>query len=174
MNKMLTMRPVRPEDEPFLRELRAEHDVERLHLHDVDPDFEAMKKVILTHQFEGHAKHYKDVNWDRKDCIIEVDGEPVGRFIVMQNSEEIRLADIVIASAHRGKGIGHAVIEGTQGECIQSKRPLRLHVDKFNPALQFYQQLGFRLLEDRETHLFMEWTPPNLQGKTMYFPGGGA
>ena len=38
MNKLLTMRPVIPEDEPFLRKLRAEHDVERLHLQDNDPD----------------------------------------------------------------------------------------------------------------------------------------
>lgn len=174
MNKLLTMRPVIPEDEPFLRKLRAEHDVERLHLQDNDPDMEHMRKIILDSQFEGHSKHYKDVNWDRKDCLIEVDGEPVGRFIVMQNSEEVRLADIVIAAAHRGKGIGHAVIEGTQGECVQSKRPLRLHVEKLNPALQFYQQMGFRLLEDRETHFFMEWTPSSLQGKTMYFPNEGS
>jgi GNAT superfamily N-acetyltransferase len=172
--KMLTMRPVVPEDEPFLRALRAEHDSERLHLQDLGPEMETVKKVILASQFEGHAKHFKDANWDRSDCLIEVDGEPVGRFIVMQNGEEIRLADIVVAGEHRGKGIGRAVIEGTQGECIQSKRPLRLHVEKFNPALQFYQQMGFRLLEDRETHFFMEWTPPDLLGKTMYFPGQGS
>lgn len=174
LNKMLTMRPVVSEDEPFLRELRAEHDSERLHLQELGPEMEEITKVILSSQFEAHSKHYKDVNWDRKDCLIEVDGEPVGRFIVMQNSEEIRLADIVIAAAHRGKGIGNAVIEGTMGECIQSKRPMRLHVEKFSPALQFYQQLGFRLLEDRETHYFMEWTPPNMQGKTMYFDGQGS
>ena len=174
IQKMLTMRPVMPEDEPFLRELRAEHDAERLHLQDWGEEQELARKLILEHQFEGHTKHFQNVNWDRKDCLVLVDDEPVGRFIVMQNAEEVRLADIVIAGKYRGQGIGHAVIEGTQGECIQSKRPLRLHVEKFSPALQFYQSLGFRLLEDRQTHFFMEWTPPNLMGKTLFFPGKGS
>ena len=171
MSPVLTMRPTEPEDEPFLKALRAEHDTERLFLDHLPPEMEETKKLILDSQYAAHAHHYANVDWDRKDCVIVVDGEPVGRFIVMQNGEEIRLADIVVSKAHRGKGIGLAVIQGIQGESMQSKRPIRLHVDRNNAALSFYQQMGFHLLEERETHHFMEWRPPTLEDKTRHFPG---
>jgi hypothetical protein len=36
--------------------------------------------------------------------------------------------------------------------------PLRIHVEKFNPALRWYERLGFRQIEDKGVYLFMEWT----------------
>ena len=35
--------------------------------------------------------------------------------------------------------------------------PVRLHVEKFNPALRLYERLGFRPLEDLGVHLLMGW-----------------
>ncbi len=169
MNPILTMRPTEPEDEPFLRALQEERDVERLFLDALPPEMSEAKKRIVESQYQAREDHYANVNWDQTDCLILVEGERVGRFIVMQNSEEIRLADIVVAKAHRGKGIGLAVIQGIQGECMQSKRPLRLHVERNGPALGFYQQLGFQLLEERGTHYFMEWRPAGLDGRTLHF-----
>ena len=40
-------------------------------------------------------------------------------------------------------------------------------------AITFYEHMGFRLLEDRITHYFMEWVPPSMQGTKLYFPGQG-
>ena len=165
----LTVRPVRDEDEPFLDAIRAEFDSERL-LFDHTQLEEEEKKLLLDIQNQAYKKHFDNADWDRKHCIIECNGEPAGTFIIFQDKEEIRLADIVIARNYRGLGMGFAVIQSIQAESAQSERPLRLHVTKDNPALSFYEQLGFRLLEDRVTHLFLEWTPPSMQGKTIYFP----
>jgi hypothetical protein len=33
---------------------------------------------------------------------------------------------------------------------------LRIHVERFNPALRLYERLGFRQIEDRDVYLFME------------------
>lgn len=170
MNALLKLRPMRPEDEPFLRELRAQVDSERLGLQYWSPEQQELAQQLKDMQFRAHSAHYRKLksNWDTRDCVIELGGEAVGRFVLTQNSEEIRLADITVHSAHRGKGIGHAVIDGVKSECVQSKRVLRLHVDYSNPALQFYASIGFRVIEQHPVYCLMEWEPPTI-GKSIHF-----
>ena len=36
-------------------------------------------------------------------------------------------------------------------------KPLRIHVERFNPALQLYERLGFKQIEDKGVYLFLEW-----------------
>lgn len=173
MNAFVNLRPVRPEDEPFLRELRAHVDVERLGLRYWSPDAESerLANQIIAFQFKVHATHYRKVQnaRDTKDCIIELNGHPVGRFIVTQNGEAVYLSDIAVHPNFRGQGIGQTVIEATKRECHESKRLLHLHVDKANAAVQFYANLGFRAIGELPTHYMMEWTPPSLIGKTQVF-----
>lgn len=170
MNALLKLRPIRPEDEPALRELRGQLDVERLGLQYWAPEDAALAQSLVKHQYAAHAAHYKRVksNWDTKDCVIELDDQVVGRFIVRQDAKEVCLADITVHGAHRGKGIGQAVIEAVMGECVQSKRVMRLHVDLTNPALQLYARLGFRVIERHPVYCLMEWAPPTMPGKTIY------
>lgn len=176
MNGLLKLRPVDSDDEPFLRDLRAQIDSERLGLQFWSPEAEQLAQTIMAMQFKAHSAHYEKVksNWDTRDCIIELDGKPVGRFIVTQDPRIVHLADIAVHRDHRGKGIGQAVINSTKAECVQSKRVLRLHVDPLNPAIQFYSQLGFRVIEQNPTHFLMEWVPPTMQGKKLYFATGNA
>jgi ribosomal protein S18 acetylase RimI-like enzyme len=171
MNAALKLRPVDPDDEPILRELRGQVDSERLGLQYWSPEQEQLARQIIDLQFRGHATHHSRLkaNWDTKDCVIELDGAVVGRFIVTQGSREVYLAEITVHRDHRGKGIGQAVIDGIKGECIQSKRTLRLHVDPQNSALQFYLQLGFRVVEADPVRLLMEWVPPTAPGDPTYF-----
>jgi hypothetical protein len=43
-----------------------------------------------------------------------------------------------------------------------------------NPALHLYVSLGFKRIEESPGSYLMEWVPPSLQGKTMYFgPAAG-
>ena len=164
MSGFLQLRPVRDDDEPFLRALRAQVDAERLGLHTWEPEAEAVAQQLLDLQFRAHAAHYRQVkaNWDTKDCIIELDGAPAGRFIVAQDGQLVTLSDIAVAQEHRGKGLGHAVIDAVKAECVQSKRVLRLHVEATNPAVQFYLSLGFVPVVQNASLIRMEWRPPTL------------
>ena len=176
MNAMLQLRPVDADDEPFLRELRAQVDFERLGLQHWSIDDLALAQQVIDLQFRAHSAHYRTVknNWDTKDCIIFFNGHRAGRFIVTQDSKVVHLADIVVHSAFRGMGVGAAVIEATKSECEQSKRVLRLRVDPDSRALQFYVQLGFRVIEQNPVRYLMEWVPKSLQGRTSYFGPSGA
>ena len=44
-----------------------------------------------------------------------------------------------------------------QAEAAASRKPLRIHVERFNPALRLYERLGFRQVEDKGVYLFLEW-----------------
>ena len=171
MSDFLKLRPVDADDEPFLRALRAQVDVERLGLQTWSPEQAELARSLIDLQFKAHGAHYRQVkaNHDTKDCIIELEGVPVGRFIVTQNGKEVYLSDIAVSWAHRGKGLGQAVIDATKAECVQSKRVLRLHVDPLNPVLQFYVNLGFRVVEMHPTSYLMEWVPPAVADKATRY-----
>ena len=169
MNAVLKFRPANEDDDLFLRTLRAQFDSERLYIQYWDFRDE-LKKSILDLQFRAHSQHFKEVKnkWETKDNIIELDNKPIGRFIVCGDRDEIRLADIMVDSQYRGMGIGQAVLDMTKTECMQSKRPLRLHVEKLSPAVRFYLNQGFGSIGETDTHYLMEWRPSTLPGKTLY------
>lgn len=176
VDAFLTLRPVRPEDEPFLRELRAQVDVERLGLRRWSPEAGALARKVLESQFQSHAAHYRRVksNSDTKDCVIELNGAPVGRFIVTQDAETVYISDLAVHPDFRGQGLGQGVIAATQHECAGSRRLLHLHVDRTNSAVQFYLGLGFRVIGDDDVQFLMEWVPPGLVGRTQVFAPGPA
>ena len=49
------------------------------------------------------------------------------------------------------------MLKGLLAEAAAAGKPLRIHVERFNPALRLYERLGFRQLDDRGVYLFMEW-----------------
>jgi GNAT superfamily N-acetyltransferase len=43
-----------------------------------------------------------------------------------------------------------------QDEARDAGKPLRIHVERFNPALRLYERLGFTPIADRGVYLFLE------------------
>ncbi len=58
--------------------------------------------------------------------------------------------------AARGRGIGGALIRRL---CEQGGRPVRLRVERTNPALGLYRRLGFVEVGDDNVYALMEWAP---------------
>jgi ribosomal protein S18 acetylase RimI-like enzyme len=77
------------------------------------------------------------------DRIVLLNNECIGRMILLQTREEIRLADLAILPQYRQRGIGTALIGQLQTESLMSNRPVRLHVARFDRASRLYQRLGF-------------------------------
>jgi hypothetical protein len=53
---------------------------------------------------------------------------------------------------------------------------VRIHVERYNPALRLYERLGFRRIADGGIYFLMEWTPPgpSTEGDAAAAPGDPA
>ena len=118
----------------------------------------AQKAAFLHMQFEAqHAQyqeHYAGASFD----VILVDGNAAGRLYVMRAAHEFRIIDIALLPEFCNRGIGTTLLKQLQAESAAAGKPLRIHVERFNPALRLYERLGFRDIADRGVYLFMEWT----------------
>jgi ribosomal protein S18 acetylase RimI-like enzyme len=117
------------------------------------------KAAFLRMQFEAQDKYYRE-NYSTAEFLVVLDGEtPAGRLYVDRWPDEIRLMDIAVLPEHRGKGIGTRLLGDLQQEAREAGKPLRIHVERMNPALGLYERLGFQRVEDRGVYWLMEWQP---------------
>jgi ribosomal protein S18 acetylase RimI-like enzyme len=153
----VVLRPTAPADEGFLYEVYASTRAEELACVPWD---EQQKADFLRMQFAAQHRQYHETYPDAAFDILLVDGQPAGRLYVDRGSDELRIIDIALFPPFRNRGIGRHVIEGLQAEATRRNTPLRIHVERFNPALRLYWRLGFREVADRGVYLFLEWSPP--------------
>ena len=149
-------RPIRPDDEAFLYEVYASTRTEELAVVDWD---EAQKAAFLHMQFEAQHQFYQERYTQTDILIILRDAVPVGRLYVARWQDEIRIVDIALLPPYRNAGIGTAILRDLLAEAAAAHKPVRIHVEKFNPALRLYERLGFAPIEDKGVYLFMEWAP---------------
>ncbi|MBN1402992.1 MAG: GNAT family N-acetyltransferase [Opitutales bacterium] len=168
----MNLRPPRAEDEPFLRQLRGQIDSERLFMNYWrGENVEAEKKQLVDFQFRARTAHQNAIKAmaETKENIIEMDGSPVGLFIVSGGRSELRLVEISLLPEWRGKGIGKIIITTTMQECTRTGRLLHLCVEKTNAvALGLYRSLGFYAIDDSMAHLVMEWSPKGPSSGKLY------
>src|SRR5688572_21103883 len=121
MKVVVSTRPARPDDEPFLRRLFAITEHERLSLESLSPED---SRKLLRFEFGAHENYYATLPHEKTDTLLVVNDQPVGRMIVWQNQDEIRLADIALLPEVRNRGLGTALIQSLQAAAQSSGRPL--------------------------------------------------
>ncbi|MDB5357091.1 MAG: family N-acetyltransferase [Phycisphaerales bacterium] len=122
------------------------------------------KSAFLRMQFDAQRRHYLAHYPNAAWQLIVQDGRPIGRMIVDRGTDEILLMDIALLAAHRGTGIGSALVRALLVEAAAAEKPVRLHVESFNPARHLYRRLGFVDVEEYGIYVCMVWNPP---GKTL-------
>ncbi len=152
----ITFRPIQPEDEAFLYELYASTREREMAQVDWSTD---QKEAFLRMQFRAQHEFYQEQFPDARFDILEMVGRPVGRLYVHHRKDEIRLIDIALLPGHRGAGLGTRLMKELLDEAGEAGKPLRIHVEQFNPALRLYQRLGFSKIEEQGVHWLMEWSP---------------
>ena len=148
------MRPVQPDDEPFLFELYSSTRREEIAAFGWDS---AQADMFLRLQFRGQQRHYQAQAFEVDYRVITLEGQSIGQLIVIRLPREIRLADISLLPEHRGGGIGARLIRGLFVEAREKNVPVTLHVEKTNRAARLYERLGFKTIDDTGAHLKMQW-----------------
>jgi ribosomal protein S18 acetylase RimI-like enzyme len=154
--KTIVLRPAAPADEPFLWEVYASTREDELALTDWD---DAQKRAFVDMQFGAQHLDYHQNYPDASFQVIVVDGQAAGRLYVHRRLDEIHIIDIALLKSFRRQGIGTRLLRELHAEASAVGLPLRIHVERFNPALNLYVQLGFRVVEDQGVYLYLEWPP---------------
>lgn len=77
--------------------------------------------------------------------IVLVGDTPAGAISVLDRPEGLHLANLHLLPAYQGRGLGTAVVREVQEQAQAQGRRLTTQVLKVNPALAFYERLGFRI-----------------------------
>jgi GNAT superfamily N-acetyltransferase len=148
----LTLRPVTPEDRDFLLEVYAGTRAEELAL---VPWTEEQKLAFVSMQFAAQDRHYREHYPGARFLVVCYGERAVGRLYLHRTPDEIRIIDIVLLPAERGRGIGSALLAGILAEADAASLPVSIHVERNNPALSIYARLGFEMVEDKGVYLYL-------------------
>jgi ribosomal protein S18 acetylase RimI-like enzyme len=152
----VVLRPAAAADRAFLLQVYGSTRAEELALL---PWTDEQKAGFVVHQFEAQDSHYRKHYDDAAFDVIEVDGEPAGRLYVHRGPREIRIVDIALLPAFRGRAIGTRLLCGLIAEAEDGGRKLSIHVEMNNPARTLYERLGFRPAGEHGIYLLMERVP---------------
>jgi len=152
----ITLRPVINGDQEFLFEVYACTRRDEVSAWGWDP---AQQDAFLRMQFTAQSRSLEMSHENVSHDIILDEGEPIGRLLVTRKSEEIRLIDIALLPAARGRGIGATLIRNLLDEGDSRDLPVRLEVVKGNPATLLYERLGFVKTGENDFRIQMERRP---------------
>src|SRR5579871_2606879 len=137
----ITHRPYAPGDLEFLFKLYAST---RLHEISGWGWSHEQQEMFLRMQFNARQRWYEEA-YERADHqLILLDGELIGRILVLHQQAANTLVDIALLAEHRNLGIGTRFVGELISLSNQQGVPVRLQVAKANPAaFRLYQRLGF-------------------------------
>ena len=140
-SSMFSLRPTTAGDEPLLRTLftaarREELLAAGLGGHEIEK--------LLDMQYRAQHHHYLAAFPGADSAVIESVGEAIGRLLVDRRGSQVRLVDIALLPAARGRGIGLEVLETLQQQTRKTGGSIRLQVARGNPARRLYERLGQR------------------------------
>jgi ribosomal protein S18 acetylase RimI-like enzyme len=156
MSTAVSLRPISTDDEAFLYQVYASTRAEELALLGWDA---ARKSAFLRMQFDAQHRHYQDQFPNADFLVIYAGDQPIGRLYVDRGDDEINIVDIALLPEHRRRGIGSALLKAILAEADQTGKPVRIHVERFNPALHLYDRLGFVKTGDSGVYFLMERPP---------------
>jgi len=156
MSRPYSLRPVQAEDEPLLFEIYASTRTEEMDLLAWD---ESQKEAFLRMQFAAQHQHYRKAFAEGRFDIVLSGERPIGRLYVARGPDEIRIVDIALLPEGRNQGIGSSLLKEILAEAREAGKPVRIHVERNNPALRLYERLGFSRIGDTGVYFLMEWVP---------------
>lgn len=149
------LRPAVDADFPRLKRLYADTRAEEMA---GVPWPAAARQAFLDQQFQLQHQHYLQHFAGADFLAIDHQGELQGRYYLLRAAPDHLLIDICLMAAHRGQGVGRALIEDALRDARSLRRGVSLHVLRSNPrARRLYESLGFETCASTDTHHRMRW-----------------
>lgn len=151
------LRPITDDDRDFLFRLYASTREEELRGVDWS---DAQKEAFLRMQFVAQHHAYTTNYPGAELSVVLVDGVPAGRLYLHQREDELRIVDVALMPAYRGRGLGGALLRQVQQRAQALGLAARIHVELYNPAQRLYGRLGFAKIGESGVYHLLEWKPP--------------
>jgi ribosomal protein S18 acetylase RimI-like enzyme len=149
----VALRPATEADRDFLARVYASTREQELAQVPLSPE---QKAAFLRQQFEAQSAHYESNYTETSFDVVLVDGEPAGRLIVARWAKELRVVDIAMLPEQRGRGVGGRLMGELLAEADERGVKASIHVERANPAMRFYERLGFVPAGEHGVYLLME------------------
>ncbi len=104
---------------------------------------------------EARAQINEDILSSRSKIIV-IDGQDAGLLRVDDFDLHIHLDQLFILPEFQNQGFGQVILEQILEKSQSMGLPLRLWVLRVNPAREFYERLGFSIIEQTQTSLHLE------------------
>lgn len=153
---MIQLRPVSEKDSAFIEMVYRSTREEELALTNWA---EQQKQAFIIMQSMAQLAEYKKSYPGAVYKVIVYKKQDVGRLITWETNNTIRIVDISLLPAVRGKGIGSFIVNELITKAAALQKNISLHVLPNNPALKLYQRLGFEVISKTASHLYMETKP---------------
>ncbi|UCG42945.1 MAG: GNAT family N-acetyltransferase [candidate division WOR-3 bacterium] len=107
---------------------------------------------------EAEQRRFHEDRYARREYhVIQTSGADVGILVAERLPSHIAVYQLFVLPEHQGKGLGTECMKRILADAAALKLPVRLDVLKVNrQALRFYRGLGFRSVDETETHIKME------------------
>ena len=126
------------------------------------PWADEQKAAFVRQQHQAQSSSYRARHPDAEFLVIELhDGRAIGRlYRARVGTDEVRLLDIALLPEWRGRGIGSMLLGEMVATANASGDMVSLHVEAWNPAVHFYERLGFVEAGRNDVHIRMEHRSP--------------
>ena len=150
----VSYKPINDLDRDFLYLVYASTRADELKITDWD---EGQKGAFLDMQFSAQHQYYQEHYKDADFLIILKDNQEAGRLYIARWPEEIRIVDLALLPEFRNSGIGSKILGDIINEAKALEKPVSIHVERFNPALNLYRRLGFSKVGEHGVYDLMKW-----------------
>ena len=154
-----TLRPMGPEDLPFLRRLYAASRADEM-AHSGWPD-DAIA-AFLAQQFELQHRYYQTHYAAGEFLVVELAGRPIGRLYLYWGPTSLQLIDIALLPEQRGRGLGATLLAALLARADAQGLAVGLYVEGDNPARHWYLRQGFAVSGENGIYLQMQRPPRAL------------
>ncbi len=113
--------------------------------------------ALVRMQYEAQRRHYRSQFPAAVHNVVLVDGSPAGQLYLDRQLEQLLVVDFSLIPAARRLGVGREIIGVIQAEAASSGKRVTGHVYRANPAVRFWERLGFHLTREDDLYLKMEW-----------------
>lgn len=153
----IASRPALAADRPFLLDLYAATRAVEFSVLGWSP--EALW-AFLEQQYRAREAGWATSSPGADDLVLELRAHAVGRLVLDRRPDGIRIVDIAVVPAERGRGIATSVLRQVLDAADAARVPVTLHVVATNPARRLYERLGFAPVSEDGIRVLMERSSP--------------